>query len=72
MTNEILTPEEAQAKIDELQARVDELNAYLRNAKRDYHKNRTIAVSLPELLAEKREAHGRIVALRQYVEGGAA
>ncbi len=68
MPNELLTPEEAQAKIDALQARVEDIASFLRNAKREYHKNRTIYSTVPALLKEKREAHGRIVVLRQYLE----
>lgn len=71
MINELLTPEEAQAKIDILQARVEDIASFLRNAKREYHAKRTIFSTVPALLKEKRAAHGRIVVLREYLEGGA-
>ena len=68
MNAEVMTPEEARQKTAQLQARVDEITAYMQNAKREYHAKRTIASAIPALLKEKRELHGRIVALRQYVE----
>lgn len=71
MTHELLTPDEASEKTAQLQARVDEITAHLQAAKRQYHADRSIDSTIPALLKEKREAHGRIVVLRRYVEGSA-
>ncbi len=67
--NELLTPEEAREKSAQLQTRLDEIVAHVQAAKRQYHADRTIPTDIPVLLKEKRELHGRIVALRQYTEG---
>ena len=68
--NELLTPDEAREKSAQLQSRVAEIVAHVQAAKRQYHAKKTIPTDIPVLLKEKRELHGRIVALRQYVRGG--
>ena len=70
MTNELLTPAEARAKLTKLLAKAEAIVTQLQTAKRQYHADSSkITVSIPTLLKEKRELDGRIIALRQYVEG---